>query len=75
MDEALEVVELAADAGFEGALVWVFRLLGLVVALAGLGLWLLADFSFLWIPAVLLVVGILLAVVPDVLLSVVELAG
>ncbi|CQH58131.1 uncharacterized protein HHUB_2680 [Halobacterium hubeiense] len=75
MDEALEVVELAADAGFEGALVWVFRLLGLVVALAGLGLWLLADFSLLWLPAALLVVGLLLAVVPDLLLSLVELAG
>ena len=75
MDEALEVVELVADAGFEGALVWVFRLLGLVVALAGLGLWLFADFSLLWLPAALLAVGILLAVVPDLLLSVVELAG
>ncbi|MGB9965328.1 hypothetical protein [Halobacterium sp. CBA1126] len=75
MDEVLEVAELATDAGVEGVLVWVFRLLGLVLALAGLGLWLLADFSFLWIPAVLLVLGILLAVVPDLLLSLVELAG
>ncbi|MCD2205170.1 hypothetical protein [Halobacterium sp. KA-6] len=75
MDEVLEVVELAADSGFEGVFVWLFRLLGLVLVLAGLGLWLLGDAGLLWLPAILLVVGVVLAVVPDLLLSLVELTG
>ncbi len=75
MDEVLEVVELAADAGFEGVFVWLFRLLGAVLVLAGLGLWLLADFGLLWLPAILLVAGVVLAVVPSLLLSLVELTG
>ncbi|MCD2199725.1 hypothetical protein LPA44_07425 [Halobacterium sp. KA-4] len=75
MDEVLEVVELAADSGFEGVFVWLFRLLGLVLVLAGLGLWLLGDAGLLWLPAILLVMGVVLAVVPDLLLSLVELTG
>ncbi len=75
MDEVLEVAEFATDAGFEGVFVWLFRLLGLVLVLAGLGLWLLGDAGLLWLPAVLLVAGVVLAVVPDLLLSFVELAG
>mgnify|MGYP006273129883 FL=1 len=73
MDEALEAAELVADAGLEGVVVWLFRLVGVLFVLAGLGLWLLGDFGFLWVPAVLVVVGVLLAAVPAVLLAVLEL--
>lgn len=75
MDEALEAVELAADAGIEGIVSWVFRLAGLLCILAGLGLWLLGDAGFLWLPAVMLVVGVVLAAAPSVLFAAVELFG
>jgi hypothetical protein len=74
MDDALEVVDLVADSGFEGAVVWLFRLLGLLAVLAGLGLWLLTDAGFLVLPALLLVVGVVLLVAPTLLLALAELA-
>jgi hypothetical protein len=46
-----------------------------VRVLSGLGLWLFADMSLLWIPAVLIVAGVILVAVPQVLFSLLELAG
>lgn len=74
MDDALEVVDVVADLGFEGALTWLFRVVGLLIFLAGLGLWLFTDAGLLVLPAVLLVVGLVLLVVPSVLLALAELA-
>ncbi|WP_135826824.1 hypothetical protein [Halorussus ruber] len=74
MDEALEVVDLLADSGLEGVVTWLFRLLGLVVVLAGVGLWLFTDMGLLVIPALLIVVGLVLLVAPSVLLALAELA-
>lgn len=73
MDEALEIVDLVADTPLEGVLTWLFRLLGLVALLGGLGLWLLTDAGLLVLPAVLLVAGVVLLVAPNVLLFLVEL--
>ena len=74
MDEALEVVDLLADSGFESVIVWLFRLIGLLAIVAGLGLWLLTDVTMLlW--GGLVVVGLLLLVVPGLLLMAVELLG
>jgi hypothetical protein len=75
MDEVLEVADIAADAGFEELFAWLFRLVGVLLALAGLGLWLFTDLGLLWLPAVLLVAGLILLLVPHVLLAVLELAG
>ncbi|WP_225333977.1 hypothetical protein [Halomicrobium urmianum] len=74
MDEALEVVDVVADAGLEGAVVWLFRLLGLLLVAAGLGVWLLTDAGVLLLPALLIVAGAVLLVVPQILLAVAELA-
>ncbi|WP_226012795.1 hypothetical protein [Halomicrobium salinisoli] len=74
MDEALEVVDVVADAGLEGAVVWLFRLLGLLLVVAGLGVWLLTESGVLLLPALLVAVGVVLLVVPQVLLAVAELA-
>lgn len=75
MDEALEVVELVADSGLEGAIVWILRILGLLALLGGLGLWLLGEMSLLWIPAALIALGLVLLVVPQLLLFAMELFG
>jgi hypothetical protein len=75
MDEVLDVAEVVADSGLEGAIVWLFRILGLLLVLAGLGLWLLTEATLLWLPAVLLLVGVVLLVAPQVLLFLVELTG
>jgi hypothetical protein len=74
MDEALEVVDLVADFGLEGIVTWLFRLVGLLVVLAGVGLWLFTDMGLLVIPAVLMAVGVVLLVAPSVLLALAELA-
>ena len=74
MDEALEVVDLLADSGFEGVIVWLLRLLGLVAILAGVGLWLLTEVTvLLW--GGLIVVGLVLVVVPGLLVTAAELFG
>lgn len=73
MDEALEAAEVVADSELEGAVVWLFRILGALMILAGLGLWLTGTMSLLWIPAGLIVVGLVLAVAPQVLLLLAEL--
>lgn len=72
MDEALEAVELAADAGFGGVLKWILRVIGLVAVLAGVALLLVTE--MLLIPVALLVVGLVLLVAPSVLLWIAELA-
>jgi hypothetical protein len=73
MDEALEVAEVVADSELEGAVVWLLRLLGIVAILAGLGLWLLTEAGLLWLPAILVAVGLVLVVAPSVLLLLAEL--
>ncbi|WP_336022518.1 hypothetical protein [Halobellus salinisoli] len=74
MDDVLEVVDVVADSGFEGVITWVLRLVGLLVLLGGLGLWLLTEMGLLWLPAVLILVGVVLLVVPSVLLLLAEFA-
>ena len=75
MDEALEAVDLLADSGLEGLVTWLLRLLGLLIAAAGVGLWLFTDAGLLVLPAVLIVVGLVLLVAPTVVLAIAELAG
>jgi hypothetical protein len=74
MDEALEAVDVLADAGLAGALVWLLRLVGLIALLVGIGLWLFTDAGLLVVPALAIVVGLVLLVAPGVLLAVAELA-
>jgi hypothetical protein len=74
MDEALEVVDVVADSGFEGVLTWLLRLLGLLVVLSGVGLWLFTDMGLLVVPALLMLVGAVLLVAPSILLFLAELA-
>jgi hypothetical protein len=74
MDETLEVVDVLADSGLEGAVTWLLRLLGLLAVLAGLGLWLLTDMGLLVLPAALIVLGLVPLIVPSVLLALAELA-
>ena len=70
MDELLDVIDLVADVGELAG--WLFRLLGVVAILAGVGLWLFTDVTLL-VPAVLVVLGLALLVVPEILLAFVEL--
>ncbi|MFB6141727.1 MAG: hypothetical protein ABEJ30_00110 [Halorientalis sp.] len=72
MDEVLEAVELVSDFGLEGVFAWLLRAVGILLVLAGLGMWLLTDAGLLVLPAGLLVVGVVLLVAPTILL---ELAG
>ena len=73
MDEALDAVELLAEFGLEGIVAWILRLVGLVALVAGLGLWLFTEMGLLFIPAVLIVVGVVLLIAPSVLLFLTEL--
>jgi hypothetical protein len=75
MDEALEAAEVAADAGLEGAIVWVLRIVGALLVLAGLGLWLFTEAGLLVLPAALILLGVLLIAVPGLLFGLLELAG
>ena len=72
MDEVLEVADVVADSGFEGIVTWLFRLVGLVLLLAGLGMWLFTEMGLLVLPALLMLVGLVLLVAPSVLLLVAE---
>ncbi|RNJ26981.1 hypothetical protein [Halosegnis longus] len=74
MDELLDVMDIAADAGLEGALTWLFRLVGLLAILAGIALFVVTDVTVL-VPAALVVVGLLLVIVPGILVQVAEVAG
>lgn len=73
MDEALDAVELLAEFGLEGVVAWILRLVGLVALLAGAGLWLVMDMSLLFLPAALMIAGLVLLVAPSVLLFLAEL--
>jgi len=70
MDELFEVADLVADSGLEGAVSWLFRAIGVVAILAGLGLWLLAELSLVPIPVSLMVIGVLLVLIPSILVEV-----
>jgi len=74
MDEILEVADVVAGSGFEGIVAWILRLLGLVAILAGIGLWLFTEMTLLWVPAILIVVGLVLLVAPSILLAAAEFA-
>ncbi|WP_256393593.1 hypothetical protein [Natronoarchaeum rubrum] len=74
MDEALEVVDVVADSGFEGLISWALRIAGLLAILAGLGLWLGTEMGLLVIPALLILGGLVLLVAPSVLLALAEFA-
>ncbi|MFB6227109.1 MAG: hypothetical protein ABEH88_00725 [Halobacteriales archaeon] len=74
MDEILDVVDVVADSGFEGIVAWILRLLGLAAILGGVGLWLFTEMGLLWVPAVLIVVGLVLLVAPSILLVAAEFA-
>ena len=74
MDEVLEVVDVVADSGFEGIVAWLLRLVGLVLLLAGLGMWLFTEMGLLVLPALLVLVGLVLLVAPSVLLLAAEFA-
>jgi len=74
MDELLEVVDVVADSGFEGVVTWILRLVGLLALFAGLGLWLGTELGLLWLPALLVLVGLVLLVAPSVLLLLAEFA-
>ncbi|MDS0281046.1 hypothetical protein [Haloarcula onubensis] len=74
MDEVLEVVDVVADSGFEGIVTWLLRLVGLVLLLAGLGMWLFTEMGLLLVPALLVLAGLVLLVAPSVLLLAAEFA-
>jgi len=74
MDEVLEVADVVADSGFEGIVTWLFRLVGLVLLLAGLGMWLFTEMGLLVLPAVLMLAGLVLLVAPSILLLAAEFA-
>jgi hypothetical protein len=73
MDEALDAVELLTEFGLEGIVAWILRLLGVVALVAGVGLWLFTEMGLLFVPAALMVVGVVLLVAPSVLLFLTEL--
>lgn len=74
MDDALEAVDVVADSGFEGIVSWLLRLVGLVLLLAGLGMWLVTEMGLLVLPALLMFAGLVLLVAPSVLLLAAEFA-
>jgi hypothetical protein len=74
MDEILDVADVVVGSGFEGIVTWIVRLVGLVAVLAGVGLWLFTEMGLLWVPAVLIAVGLVLVVAPTVMLLAAELA-
>jgi len=73
MDDALEVVDVAADLGLEGAVTWLLRVVGLLLVLAGIGVFLLTEITWL-VPGAMVVVGLVLLVAPTVLLFLAEFA-
>ncbi|WP_277552634.1 hypothetical protein [Halobaculum limi] len=73
MDEVLEAAEVVADSELEGAVIWLLRVIGILVLLAGAGLWLFTEATLLWLPAIAMVVGLLLITIPSILLQLLEL--
>ena len=74
MVELFEVLDLLADSGLEGAVTWLFRILGVLSILAGIGIWLFTEITLL-VPIVLIVAGVVLIAVPGLLLELAEIAG
>lgn len=72
MEEALEAVEMAEELGLDGIVSWIFRAVGFLLILAGLGLWLFTDSGLLVLPAALIVVGVVLMVATEVLFMLTE---
>jgi hypothetical protein len=68
VDEILDLVDTLADSGFEGVVIWIFRFIGIVALLAGLGLWLLTEMGILVLPLVLIVGGFVLLIAPSIVL-------
>lgn len=75
MDEALEVADAFADSELGGVVTWLLRLVGLLALLAGAGLWLFTEAGLLFVPAALMLVGVVLLVAPSVLLALAEFAA
>lgn len=73
MDEVLEVVDVAADLGLEGAVTWLLRVVGSLLILDGIGAFALAEITWL-VPVAVVVVGLVLLVAPTVLLLLAEFA-
>jgi hypothetical protein len=73
MDDVLELADVIVDSGFEGVLIWILRLIGVLAILAGLGLWLFTEMGLLVLPLGLIVGGLVLLIVPGLLLTLVEL--
>lgn len=73
MDDILDLVDVVADSEFEGVIVWLLRLIGLLALLGGLGLWLLTEMGLLVLPLALIVGGLVLLIVPNLLLTLAEL--
>jgi hypothetical protein len=71
MDELVDVFDVAADLGLDGALEWLLRLVGVLLVLAGIAVWVLTDLTVL-VPAALVVVGVLLLVLPGILVDVAD---
>lgn len=75
MDEILDIVDLVADFGAEGIMMWILRIIGLLAFLVGIGLWVFTDMGVLVLPAILIFAGLVLVVVPQVALTLIELSG
>lgn len=75
MDDILDLADVVADSEFEGVIVWILRLIGLLALLAGLGLWLLTEMGLLVLPLALIVGGLVLLIVPNLLLTLAEVVG
>jgi hypothetical protein len=75
MDEILEAIDLIADLGAEGTIIWILRILGVLAMVVGIGLWVLTDMGFLLVPAILTGGGFALVVLPEVILTIIEVAG
>lgn len=71
MDEVLEVVDLATDLELEGAVAWLLRLVGLLLVVAGVGLFLLTDVTLL-VSVIVVAAGLVLLVAPSVVLFLAE---
>jgi hypothetical protein len=73
VDEALELLDVVADAGLEGAVTWLVRLVGLLV-LVGAVVALLVDLVGPLVAGGLALVGVVLLVAPSLLLALAEFA-
>jgi len=72
MDEVFDLVELLGDLILGNSSTLLVRILGIIVTLAGLGLWLLTESELFVLPAILIVVGLFLAAFTEVLVAFAE---